>query len=158
MARGQIPSLSCKGCSQGFHQACYDRLEIGDSLAELPGMFSWVCSVCAPHYILKTVVGGRKVQEKPRQNKRGPVTEVADEIPLSDIVSDTVAEGDDAAPAALAGPAVPPLVPLAPPQPQPVPPGGTHAGPGTESDAVKIQRQPHNFLKRCLSISQKITK
>ena len=37
--RGEVPSLSCKGCRQGFHQACYNRLGIGDSLAELLGLF-----------------------------------------------------------------------------------------------------------------------
>ena len=65
-------SLRCKGCSQGFHQACYDRLEVGPSLAELPGEFSWLCTVCAPLYQLKTVVGGSRGQERPRLNRRDP--------------------------------------------------------------------------------------
>ena len=45
---------------------------MGPSLAELPGEFSWLCTVCAPLYELKTVVGGSKGQERPRLNRRGP--------------------------------------------------------------------------------------
>ena len=71
--REDRPSLCCKGCRQGFHQTCFDRLEVGPSLAELPGEFSWLCSACAPLYELKTVVGGYKGQERPRLNRRGPV-------------------------------------------------------------------------------------
>ena len=71
--REDRPSLRCKGCSQAFHQACYDRLEIGPSLAELPGEFSWLCSVCAPKYQLQTIVGGSKGQEKPRLARLAPV-------------------------------------------------------------------------------------
>ena len=70
--RADTPSLRCKGCSQGFHQACFDRLEIGPSLAELPGEFSWLCTVCAPLYQLKTAVGGSKGQERPRLTIRRP--------------------------------------------------------------------------------------
>ena len=70
--REDKPSLSCKGCRQGFHQACFERLEVGPSLAELPGEFSWLCTVCAPLYQLKTVVGGSKGQERPRLSKRAP--------------------------------------------------------------------------------------
>ena len=72
--REDSPSLRCKGCSQGFHQACYDRLELGPSLAELPGEFSWMCSVCAPLYQLTTVVGGSKGQERPRLSSRCPTS------------------------------------------------------------------------------------
>ena len=48
VGRDESPSLSCKGCRQGFHQACYDRMAIGESFAELPGEFSWLWSHCAP--------------------------------------------------------------------------------------------------------------
>ena len=64
--RGVVPSLCCTGCKQGFHQACYDRLEIGDSLAELPGKFSWLCAVCAPNFTMTTIVGGRRGTDRPR--------------------------------------------------------------------------------------------
>ena len=73
MEREDKPSLRCKGRCQGFHQTCYDRLEIGPSLAELPGEFSWLCTVCAPLYELKTVLGGSKGQEKPRLRRYQPV-------------------------------------------------------------------------------------
>jgi hypothetical protein len=45
--REDTPSLRCKGCSQGFHQSCYDRLEVGPSLAELPGVLLALLSLCS---------------------------------------------------------------------------------------------------------------
>ena len=74
IGREDEPSLRCKGCTQGFHQACYERLEIGPSLSELPGEFSWLCAECAPRYQLQTVVGGNRGQERPRLARRGPIT------------------------------------------------------------------------------------
>ena len=92
--RGVASSLSCKGGRQGFHKACYDRLEIGDSLAELPGSFSWLCAVCAPHYTLTTVIGGRKGQERPRLSRRGTVTTQPIQVPLADTDAVPATESD----------------------------------------------------------------
>ena len=71
VGREETPSLSCKGCRQGFHQACYDRLAIGESLAELPGVFSWLCPHCAPLFSLKTVTGAgsRRGNERLRASR-----------------------------------------------------------------------------------------
>ena len=133
MEREEKPSLCCKGCCQGFHQACFDRLEIGPSLAELPGEFSWLCTVCAPLYQLKTVVGGSKGQERPRLKRRGPVVPLPDQpqqpdqgVAEADVVESGGSQTGDTAPADTeAG--------HQPPDPPPTPPpvsAGTDTGGG----------------------------
>ena len=111
--REDTPSLRCKGCSQGFHQACYDRLEVGPSLAELPGEFSWLCTVCAPLYQLTTVVGGSRGQERPRVSSRCPSTlpTTAEPEPAQSDSDEEVIVGAQGAEAATSGPAPPPLPP-----------------------------------------------
>ena len=93
-ARDETPPLACKGCRQGFHQACYNRLQIGESFAELPGEFSWLCTHCAPHYTLKTVVGGRSGQERPRIRRGEPVVLQPPRVIPSDPDSVNVSEAD----------------------------------------------------------------
>ena len=148
--RLEKPGLCCKGCRQGFHQACYDRMEIGDSLAELPGEFSWLCSVCAPLYSLKTVLGGRRGQERPKLNRRGPAVAAppiaaaapptaAAEEPAED-QSAVPAEGvDQGAGEVPQGPLQPPPDP--PILPEHVPPSVDQERPGIGEDSVHASSQ-----------------
>ena len=110
--REDTPSMRCKGCSQGFHQTCYDRLEVGPSLAELPGEFSWLCTVCAPLYQLTTVVGSSRGQERPRLSSRCPPT-----LPVSSASQSTQDGGGEDLEVPEPGPRVEPAPPPPPPPP-----------------------------------------
>ena len=125
--RGVVSSLCCTGCKQGFHQACYDRLEIGDSLAELPGKFSWLCSVCAPNFTLTTAVGGRRGTDRPRFLHRKGLAAASNTSSPEQESGESVGhdqpeqkEPEDQAPTDAAIAAASPSV--SPPQPPPPPP------------------------------------
>ena len=171
--REDNPSLRCKGCSQGFHQACYDRLEIGPSLAELPGEFSWLCTVCAPLYQLKTVIGGNRGQERPRLSRRDPSVPqpVLNQTPAQGVggVSSGGADGGgaggegggggveadtgEAHPASSDTAATAEQVPAsnltAPPEPPPLPPNVPLISPGRDINSDNTVPGPVNSGQDC---------
>ena len=56
--RETTPSLLCKGCNQGFHQPCLEKLLDGKvNFPLLPGSLWWLCDKCSPYYQLVTTVG-----------------------------------------------------------------------------------------------------
>ena len=72
VSRLDNPGLKCKGCGQGFHQPCLERLLDGKSaLPSLPGSLYWLCGSCTPCYELVTTLGhgGRS---KPTRGRLAP--------------------------------------------------------------------------------------
>ena len=56
--REEAPGLECKGCGQGFHQACLAKKCGGmSSLPQLSGTLHWLCNSCSPYFDLTTKVG-----------------------------------------------------------------------------------------------------
>ena len=61
IGREETPALRCKGCYQGFHQPCLEKMLGGLTiLPKLPGSLYWLCSLCSPNYELMTTTGGSK--------------------------------------------------------------------------------------------------
>ena len=58
VGRDEIPGLICKGCGQGFHQKCLEKLLDGKSaLPRFPGSLYWLCGSCSPCFELVNTVG-----------------------------------------------------------------------------------------------------
>ena len=73
VGRGEIPSIRCSGCHQGFHEPCVVTTGLVDVLPKLPGKMTWLCHHCKDNFELVTTLGNRG---KPtiRSTKRLPPT------------------------------------------------------------------------------------
>ena len=96
MARGEVPSVRCAGCHQGFHEACLENQE------DLKWHMLLLCPQCKPYFRVMTTKGGRNGRERPRASRRSipgiPVTtadpQAAAEVaaPLVQAVQDSQGE------------------------------------------------------------------
>ena len=60
VTRQECPGLRCKGCGQGFHQPCLEKLLGGrPTMPALPGSVYWLCGGCSPCYELVSLAGQR---------------------------------------------------------------------------------------------------
>ena len=67
--REALPQLECKGCGQGFHEPCLEKLTGCKSLLpQIPGSLHWLCPSCTPHFDLVTRVGQGGRCKPPRKS------------------------------------------------------------------------------------------
>ena len=72
------PSLSCHGCSQGFHQECLETLLGGlKEFPSFPGVTYWLCPLCTPTYSPPVTSQGGLERPKFRRRRLSPVEDLS---------------------------------------------------------------------------------